>query len=155
MPASTVTTVIRSQVVNQDGDSVTKFGLGREQAENEPAAFWKAKKVARMDPDSAIEESQNRVVVGLEGGDAEDGVPAAFEREALNGVEGVGFVIGAGIGIVVECAVQDGEVGGDSAADLLLDGGAAGEPRGQRPLDGSVHGEEGVGDDFEAGEGPV
>ena len=96
-----------------------------------------------MDPDSAIEESQNRVVVGLEGGDAEDGVPAAFDREALNGVYGP------------DRLVEDGEVGGDSAADLLLDGEAAGEPRGQSPLDGSVHREERVGDDFEAGEGLV
>ena len=58
-----------------------------------------------------------------------------------------------GFGMAVQAAVEDGEVGGDSAADLLLDGGSAGEPSGQRPLNGRVHGEEGVGDDFEAGEG--
>src|SRR5579871_3745219 len=132
---------MRFQVVNEGCYASDKLGAGSNQAQDQPAGFRHAEEVAGMDPDAAVEQLADGLLVGLERGYAEDGVPAAFDFEALRG------------GYGGELAVELGEVSGGAGFDLLLDRAAACEPGGQRILDGGVHGEKGVGDDLQAGEG--
>ena len=112
-----------------------------EEAEDEPAGFFHAKEVAGMGPDTTVEELAGGEFVGLESGDAQDCVPTALELESVDH------------GLGLELAVEFGEVCRDTGADLGLEAVALGEPDGQGELDGSVHGEPCVGEDFEAGEG--
>ena len=97
--------------------------------------------MAWVDPDAAIQEIENGLVVWLEGGDAQDGVPAALEAKAGD-IRGVG-----------QLAVQVRKIRQDAILDLGLDDAALLKPGREGALDGGIHGEEGVGDDFEAVEG--
>src|SRR5579871_3360834 len=137
----TVTLPTDTQTVEQRDYSNTEFRAGAEEAEDEPSRIRQAKKIAWVDPDSLIEKKANGGFVGAEGGNAQDGVPAAFDIEAGDGA------------LRAELAIEFGEVGGNAILDLLLDGVAAGQPVRQGPLHRGVDREEGVGDDLEPVEG--
>ncbi len=88
-----------------------------------------------------LEQSEGEIVVGAGGGNAKDDVPAGFNSEA-----GTDFLCG-------ELRVEGGEAGTDAREKLRLELLACGEKCRQSVLDGRVHGEIGIGDDFEAARG--
>ena len=94
-----------------------------------------------MDPNTRVEQGEHGLLIGAEGGNTEDGLPASFGLEAA-------YYRQRG-----ELSIEFRKVGGGAGADLFLDCASPVEPAGQRPLDRSIHGEESVRDDFEAVEG--
>ena len=65
-------------------------------------------------PNSAFEEIEDRLVVGLKSGNAQDGVPTAFEFETSD------------LRSLEELPVEFGQVGGDALSDLGLNNITAG-----------------------------
>jgi hypothetical protein len=125
-----------------DGEALEAGGPGGgwgEEAED-GSAFGEAVEGSWLDEDAGGEGGVGEVLAGDGAGDAEDGRPSGLQRQAVG--------VGAG-----EVGVEGAEVFGAALADLALDGVALGEPGWEGVLDGGVHGEEGVGDDFEAGHG--
>ena len=91
------------------GDSVTEFRLRREQAYHEPAALGHPEKVARMNPDAALEQRQNRLLVGRDRRNPQHRIPTAFDLQPLGGFDGLDGLI------------EHGKVRGDALANLFLD----------------------------------
>ena len=74
--------LMRSQIVNKGGYAGTEFRVVGEKADDQPAGWRHAEKVAWVNPDALIEEVEDGLVVGLEGGNAEDCIPPAFYFKA-------------------------------------------------------------------------
>lgn len=100
--------------------------------------------MAGMDCDLVIaDEEDSQFLVGHQCRHAEDDIPPCIDLKTRDGA------------LLCEQPIKSGQVRLAAGADLLLDEGAAGEPRRQGVLDGSVHGKVGVGDDLDAVEGGV
>ena len=94
-----------------------------------------------MCSDALVEEFEGGYFVGLISGDAEDGVPAAFNCEPADAA------------LCGELAVEFGEVSFNACENLSLNSLPLADPLGERALNGRVHGEECVSDDFKARDG--
>jgi len=127
-------------------DACAEVGGGGDQAKDEVIVRWEVVEVARMEEDVVLaEEMDGEVFVGGVGGGrcgvAEDGVPAGFGVEELEG------------GMGIELGLEVGAIFADAGEELGLERVALGEERGESGLGGSAEREIGVGDDFEALEG--
>ena len=80
-----------------------------------------------MHPDTRIQESQHGFLIGSEGRNAQDGVPATLGLEAVRHWQRG------------KLAIELGKVCGGAGADLVLDGMPARKPVGQRLLDRRIH----------------
>lgn len=128
MRAGNVITRIRSERVNKNLDTRSKFVNRGEETEDQPARVAEAEKVARLDPEAAVEQGAHGLFVWFKGGNAQDGIPASVRAQALDGRERC------------ELPVEFSEVGEGSSADLIPDHATAFEPDGKCGLDGRIHG---------------